>query len=112
MNDKLLPNDKHDFTLNSDYPKTYRIADDTVGNMIYNPLDKSIEYMFGKLMKALPNDAARLFFLQSELLSDELKEYRTSKIVFISPNNFKQKYYLEVKTKLKQLKEQCEQIRL
>lgn len=112
MNDKLLSNDKHDFTLNSDYTNTYYLADDTVKNRIYNPLDKPIKYMFDKLMKALPNDTARLFFLQSELLSDELKEYRTNEIIEINPNDFKQKYYLEVKTKLNQLKEQCEQTRL
>lgn len=112
MNYELLSNDKHDFTLNRDYPKTYCLADDTVESLIYNPVDISIKYMFDKLMKALPNDTARLFFLQSELLSDELKEYRTNKIVLINPNNFKRKYYLEVKTKLNQLKEQYEQIRL
>ena len=112
MNDILLLNDTHDFTLNSDYANTYCIADDTVGNMIYNPLDKPIAYMFDKLMKALPNDTARLFFLQSELLSDELKEYRTNEIIEIYPNYFKYRYYLQVKTKLNQLKEQYEQIRL
>lgn len=112
MNDKLLPNDKHDFTVNSDYLKKYYLANDISERMIYNPLDKSIEYMFNKLMKALPNDTARLFFLQSELLSDELKEYRTNKIIEISQNDFKYKYYLKVKTKLNQLKEQYEQIRL
>ena len=112
MNDILLPNDKCDSTLNSDYPKTYYRVNGTVESSIYNPVDKSIEYMFDKLMKALPNDAARLFFLQSELLSDELKEFRTKEIILSSPNDFKQKYYLEVKTKLNQLKEQCEQIRL
>ena len=68
--------------------------------------------MFDKLMKALPNDTARLFFLQSELLSDELKEYRTNEIIEINPNSFKYKYYREVKTKLNQLKEQYEQTRL
>lgn len=112
MNDILLPNDKHDFTLNSEYTNTYYLADDIVERMIYNPLDKSIAYIFDKLLKALPNDTARLFFLQSELLSDELKEYRTNEIIEINPNDFKYRYYLQVKTKLNQLKEQCEQIRL
>ena len=113
MSDKLLPNDKHDFTVNSDYNNTHYIVKGTLSeNMIYNPVDESIEYMFDKLMKALPNDTARLFFLQSELLSDELKYYRTNKIVLTTPNSFKYKYYLEVKTKLNQLKEQCEQIKL
>ena len=75
-------------------------------------VDRSIKYMFDKLMKTFPNDTARLFFLQSELLSDELKEYRTNEIIEINPNDFKQKYYLQIKTKLNQLKEQCEQTRL
>lgn len=112
MNDILLPNDKCDSTLNSDYPKTYYRVNGTVESSIYNLVDKSIKYMFDKLMKALPNDTARLFFLQSELLRDELKEYRTNETIEINQNDFEQKYYLEVKTKLKQLKEQCEQTRL
>lgn len=112
MNDKLLSNCKHGFTLSKDGINTYYLGKNTLESMIHSPLDKSIKYMFDKLMKAFPNDTARLFFLQSELLSDELKEYRTKEIVLLSPNDFKQQYYLEVKTKLNQLKEQCEQTRL
>lgn len=112
MNDKLLPNDKHGFILNSDYINTHFLVKGSVESGVHIPLDKSIEYMFDKLMKALPNDTARLFFLQSELLNDELKEYRTNEIIEINLNDFKYRYYLQVKTKLNQLKEQCEQIRL
>lgn len=112
MNNKLLPNCKYGFTLSKDDISMHYLVKGTLESMIHSPLDKSIEYMFDKLMRALPNDTARLFFLQSELLSNELKEYRTNEIIEINPNDFKQKYYLEVKTKLNQLKEQCEQIRL
>ena len=75
-------------------------------------VDRSMKYMFDKLMKTFPNDTARLFFLQSELLNKEFKEYQTDKAMWISNDDFKHKYYLEVKTKLNQLKEQCEQTRL
>ena len=112
MNAKLLSNDKHDFTLNSDYINTRYMIKGIVESGIHSPLDKSIEYMFDKLMKALPNDTARLFFLQSELLNKEFKEYQTDQTMGISNDDFKYKYYLEVKTKLNQLKEQYEQIRL
>ena len=43
MSDKLLPNDKHDFTVNSDYNNTHYIVKGTLSeNMIYNPVDESI----------------------------------------------------------------------
>ena len=112
MNNKLLPNCKYGFTLSKDDISMHYLVKDTLESMIHSPLDKSIEYMFDKLMRALPNDTARLFFLQSELLSDELKEYQTNKIIRIRDHNYKHKYYIEVKTKLNQLKEQYEQIRL
>lgn len=109
---ELLANCKNDNTLKWDYQYTLPGMGIIESVKESSAVDKSIEYMFGKLMKALPNDTARLFFLQSELLSDELKEYRTNEIIEINPNDFKQKYYLEVKTKLNQLKEQYEQTRL
>ena len=79
---------------------------------ISDSVDQSIKYMFDKLMKTFPNDTARLFFLQSELLNKEFKEYQTDQTMWISNDDFKYKYYLEVKTKLNQLKEQYEQTRL
>ena len=109
---KELPaNCKNDNTLKWDYQ--YPLHDEgTLESMIRTPLDKSIEYMFDKLMRALPNDTARLFFLQSELLNKEFKKYQTDETIWIGHNDYKHKYYIEVKIKLNQLKEQCEQIRL
>ena len=109
---ELLANCKNDNILKWDYQ--YALPDeDILKSMKENSVvDQSIEYMFDKLMKAFPNDTARLFFLQSELLNKEFKEYQTDENLWISHNDYKHKYYVEVKTKLNQLKEQCEQTRL
>ena len=109
MSGKLLPNDN---ILKWDYQ--YALPGKVIIESMEESsvVDQSIKYMFDKLMKAFPNDTAKLFFLQSELLNKEFKEYQTNKIIWISRNDYKHKYYIEVKTKLNQLKEQCEQIRL
>ena len=108
----LLANCTNDAILKHD--DLYALHTDSVleKGIISASVDQSIEYMFDKLMKTFPNDTARLFFLQSELLNNEFKEYQTDQIMCISNDDFKYKYYLEVKTKLNQLKEQCEQTRL
>ena len=107
-----LANCKNDNILK--YDDLYALPTDSVLKigLIGDSVDQSIKYMFDKLMKTFPNDTARLFFLQSELLNKEFKEYQTDQTMGISNDDFKYKYYLEVKTKLNQLKEQCEQIRL
>lgn len=114
MSTESLANCKNDGILK--YHDLYSLPTDGVleKDLISESVDRSIEYMFDKLMKALPNDTARLFFLQSELLNKEFKEYQTEQTRWIIRNasRHKYKYYLEVKTKLNQLKEQCEQTRL
>ena len=111
---ELLANCKNDNTLKWDYQYTLPGKGILESMEESSAVDQSIEYMFDKLMKALPNDTARLFFLQSELLNKEFKEYQTEQTRWIIRNasRHKYKYYLEVKTKLNQLKEQCEQTRL
>ena len=114
MSTESLANCKNDNILR--YDDLYSLPTDGVfeRDLISNTLDQCIKYMFDKLMKTFPNDTARLFFLQSELLNKEFKEYQTEQTRWIIRNasSHKYKYYLEVKTKLNQLKEQCEQIRL
>ena len=112
MSTASLANCKNDNILR--YDDLYTLPTEGVlkKGTISDSVDQSIKYMFDKLMKTFPNDTARLFFLQSELLNKEFKEYQTDQTMWISNDDFKHKYYLEVKTKLNQLKEQCEQIRL
>ena len=112
MSTASLANCKNDNILR--YDDLYSLPTDGVleKDLISESVDQSIKYMFDKLMKTFPNDTARLFFLQSELLNKEFKEYQPDQITCISNDDFKYKYYLEVKTKLNQLKEQCEQTRL
>ena len=73
---------------------------------------ESVDYMFDRLMQTLPNDNAKLFFLQSEKI--RLDPMYAKEVIYVtSPRvNPEYIYYLEVKTKLNQLKEQYEQIRL
>ena len=114
MSTESLANCKNDNILK--YDDLYSLPTDGVfeRDLISNTLDQSIKYMFDKLMKTFPNDTARLFFLQSELLNKEFKEYQPEQTRGIIRNSYSHqyKYYLEVKTKLNQLKEQCEQTRL
>ena len=112
MSTASLANCKNDNILR--YDDLYALSTEGVlkRGLISDSVDQSIKYMFDKLMKTFPNDTARLFFLQSELLNKEFKEYQHDQITYISNDDFKYKYYLEVKTKLNQLKEQCEQTRL
>ena len=116
MSTESLANCKNDNILK--YDDLYSLPTDGVleKDLISESVDQSIKYMFDKLMKTFPNDTARLFFLQSELLNKEFKEYQTEQTRWILHNayrhKYKYKYYLEVKTKLNQLKEQCEQTRL
>ena len=112
MSTASLANCKNDNILR--YDDLYALSTEGVlkRGLISDSVDQSIKYMFDKLMKTFPNDTARLFFLQSELLNKEFKEYQPDQITYISNDDFKYKYYLEVKTKLNQLKEQCEQTRL
>lgn len=112
MSTKSLANCKNDDILK--YHDLYPLPTEGVfeRDLISDTLDQSIKYMFDKLMKTFPNDTARLFFLQSELLNKEFKEYQTDQAMWIRNDDFKHKYYLEVKTKLNQLKEQYEQTRL
>ena len=112
MSTASLANCKNDNILR--YDDLYALSTEGVlkRGLISDSVDQSIKYMFDKLMKTFPNDTARLFFLQSELLNKEFKEYQPDKITYISNDDFKYKYYLAVQTKLNQLKEQCEQTRL
>ena len=112
MSTASLANCKNDNILR--YDDLYALSTEGVlkRGLISDSVDQSIKYMFDKLMKTFPNDTARLFFLQSELLNKEFKEYQTEQTRGIINDDFKYKYYLAVKTKLNQLKEQCEQTRL
>ena len=78
-----LVNCKNDNILK--YDDLYALPTESVlkKGVISDSVDKSIKYMFDKLMKVLPNDTARLFFLQSELLNNEFKEYQTDQIMWV-----------------------------
>lgn len=64
-----------------------------------------IKFVVGRVLKALPTDNARLFFLQSELLAPEFKEYQQNKWYIPMDGGYEYDYYCEVQRQLKLLKE-------
>lgn len=89
-------------------PTTY----ETKGNIQALLLESAVDFTFEKLMQALPSDAAKLFFLQSEISKPEFKPYNRVEKYITDVLDYKYIYYIKVKSKLNQLKEQCEQTRL
>ena len=86
----------------------------TIDYHLQSPLSvkESVDYMFDRLMQTLPNDNAKLFFLQSEKIRLDPK-YAKEVIYVTSPTvNPEYVYYFQIKDKLNQLQEQYEQIRL
>lgn len=64
-----------------------------------------IKFTVNRLLKALPTDTARLFFLQSELVAPEFKEYQQGKWYMPMDGGYEYDYYCEVQRQLKILKE-------
>lgn len=64
-----------------------------------------IKFVVGRVLKALPTDNARLFFLQSELLAPEFEEYQQNKWYIPMDGGYEYDYYCEVQRQLKLLKE-------
>ena len=100
FNDALLPTT---YDTKSSYKSSYNRA-------LF--LEMAVDFMFEKLMQALPSDAAKLFFLQSEISKPEFKHYNREEKYIVDSLDYKYAYYIKVKSKLNQLKEQCEQTRL
>ena len=70
-----------------------------------------IKFVVNRVLKALPTDNARLFFLQSELLAPEFKEYQQGKWYMPMDGGYEYDYYCEVQRQLKSLKEKTHGIK-
>ena len=66
---------------------------------------ESVDYMFDRLMQTLPNDNAKLFFLQSEKIRLDPKYVKEVSYVTLPTVNPEYVYYLQIKDKLNQLKD-------
>lgn len=66
---------------------------------------ESVDYMFDRLMQTLPNDNAKLFFLQSEKIRLDTKYAKEVSYVTLPTVNPEYVYYLQIKDKLNQLKD-------
>jgi len=66
---------------------------------------KIIKFTMNRLLKALPTDTARLFFLQSELIAPEFKEFKQGMYYYPKNREYEYDYYCEVQRQLKTLKE-------
>lgn len=92
-------------------PRPLNIWDEYTNPMTRIESAHIIKFVVNRVLKALPTDNARLFFLQSELLAPEFKEYQQGKWYMPMDGGYEYDYYCEVQRQLKSLKEKTHGIK-
>lgn len=81
------------------------LCDEFFSPMTSSESAKIIKFVMNRVLKALPTDTARLFFLQSELLAPEFEEFKQGSFYYPKSREYEYDYYCEVQRQLKTLKE-------